>query len=149
MPTNCVWLDNVGEEVSDTFLCQAFARFGLVTYEVIDRETSRALVYFENIDISQRAVNEMRGRTIGKNKIPYIVTNDGRTIRFPHPDIELGDSIKLNLSTHEIDGVIKFVNGASVMLTGGNNIGRIGVISSIEKHLGSYDIGNVKDSTGK
>jgi len=87
-------------------------------------------------------------KTIGKNKIPYIVTHDGRTLRFPHPDIEIGDSIKYNLSTHEIDGVIKFVNGASVILTGGNNIGRIGVISHIEKHLGSYDIGHVKDVKG-
>ena len=87
-------------------------------------------------------------KKIGKNKIPYIVTHDGRTIRFPHPDIEIGDSIKLNLSTYNIDGVVKFVNGASVMLTAGNNIGRIGVITSIEKHIGSYDIGHVKDSRG-
>ena len=87
-------------------------------------------------------------KTLGKNKVPYIVTHDGRTIRFPHPDIEIGDSIKYNLATKEIDGVIKFVNGASAILTGGNNIGRIGVIQSIEKHLGSYDIGHVKDSRG-
>jgi len=87
-------------------------------------------------------------KTIGKNKVPYIVTHDGRTIRFPHPDIEIGDSIKYNLANKEIDGVIKFVNGASAILTGGNNIGRIGVIQSIEKHLGSYDIGHVKDSRG-
>ena len=26
-------------------------------------------------------------KKIGKNKIPYIVTHDGRTIRFPHPDV--------------------------------------------------------------
>lgn len=87
-------------------------------------------------------------KKIGKNKIPYIVTHDGRTVRFPHPDIEIGDSVKLNLSTHQIDGVIKFVNGASVILTAGNNIGRIGVITSIERHIGSYDIGHVKDVNG-
>ena len=33
-----------------------------------------------------------------------------------------------------------------MMLTGGNNIGRIGNLQSIEKHIGSYDIAHVKDS---
>merc|ERR1711881_218370 len=64
-------------------------------------------------------------KKIGKEKIPYIVTHDGRTIRYPHPDIQINDSIKLNLETREITTVVKFVNGATVMLIGGNNIGRI------------------------
>jgi small subunit ribosomal protein S4e len=87
-------------------------------------------------------------KKIGKNKIPYIVTHDGRTVRFPHPDIEINDSVKFNLATKQIDGVIKFVNGGSVILTAGNNQGRIGTITSIEKHIGSYDIGYVRDSNG-
>lgn len=32
------------------------------------------------------------------------------------------------------------------MLTGGNNIGRIGVLQSVEKHPGSFDTANVIDS---
>lgn len=31
----------------------------------------------------------------GPNSIPYIVTHDGRTIRFPHPDIKANDTIKV------------------------------------------------------
>jgi small subunit ribosomal protein S4e len=87
-------------------------------------------------------------KKIGKSKVPHIVTHDGRTIRFPHPDICVNDSIKLNLVSGEIDSVIKFHNGATVMTTGGNNIGRIGSLQSIEKHQGSYDIAHVKDSRG-
>ena len=34
------------------------------------------------------------------------------------------------------------------MLTGGNNIGRIGVLQSIEKHPGTYSIAHVKDTNG-
>jgi small subunit ribosomal protein S4e len=34
------------------------------------------------------------------------------------------------------------------MITGGNNIGRIGNLQSLEKHPGSYEIAHVKDSTG-
>jgi small subunit ribosomal protein S4e len=44
--------------------------------------------------------------------------------------------------------VIKFVNGATVYLTGGNNIGRIGILQSVEKHPGSFDIAHIKDSNG-
>lgn len=35
------------------------------------------------------------------------------------------------------------------MLIGGNNIGRIGVMESIEKHPGSFDIAHVKDTRGQ
>lgn len=52
------------------------------------------------------------------------------------------------MATKEIDGVIKFVNGAQMTLTGGNNIGRIGTLQSIEKHIGSYDIAHIKDARG-
>lgn len=87
-------------------------------------------------------------KSLGKNKIPYIVTHDGRTIRYPHPDIKQNDSIKLNLQTGEVDGVIKFDNGATVFVQGGNNIGRVGVLMHIEQHQGSYDIAHVKDANG-
>jgi len=34
------------------------------------------------------------------------------------------------------------------MITGGNNIGRIGTLQSLEKHPGSFEIAHVRDSTG-
>ena len=85
---------------------------------------------------------------MGKNKVPYLITHDGRTLRYPQPDVKKYDTVKLNLETHEIEGVIKFENGVSVLVTGGNNIGRVGVLQSVEKHLGSFDIAHVKDSAG-
>merc|ERR1712048_590993 len=63
-------------------------------------------------------------------------------------DIAINDTVKINLSTGEIQSVVKVCNGATVMLTGGNNIGRIGVLQSVEKHPGSFDIGHVKDAKG-
>jgi small subunit ribosomal protein S4e len=39
---------------------------------------------------------KVKRKTIGKNKIPYIVTNDGRTLRYPHPDIKKNDSVKVS-----------------------------------------------------
>jgi len=87
-------------------------------------------------------------KQMGANKIPYIVTHDGRTVRFPHPDIKKNDSIKFNLESGEVDGLIKFENGASILVTGGNNIGRVGILQHVEKHPGSFDIAHVKDSNG-
>jgi len=87
-------------------------------------------------------------KVLGKNKIPYIVTHDGRTIRFPHPDIKKNDSIKLNLETGEIDSVVKFENGCLVFVTGGNNVGRVGTLMHLEKHPGSYEIVHIRDSEG-
>jgi len=85
---------------------------------------------------------------IGKSKVPYVVTHDGRTLRFQNPDIQINDSVKFNLVTKKVDACIKFTNGATVMLTGGNNIGRIGILQHVEKHPGSYDSAVVKDSNG-
>jgi len=34
------------------------------------------------------------------------------------------------------------------MITGGNNIGRVGQLQSLEKHPGSYEIAHVRDASG-
>jgi len=88
-------------------------------------------------------------KVIGKSKVPHIVTHDGRTIRYPHPDIQINDSVKYDFGTKSISGVIKFQPGATVMLVGGNNIGRIGNLQSLEKHPGSFEIAHVKDTSGQ
>jgi len=82
MPTNCVWLDNVSETVTDKYLCMSFGRYGQVTYEVIDRERCKALIYYDCLDIAQRAVNEMRGRALGGKKIQVgVISNLYATIK--------------------------------------------------------------------
>jgi len=40
---------------------------------------------------------KVKSRALGPNKIPYIVTHDGRTFRYPDPSIKVGDTLKLNL----------------------------------------------------
>jgi small subunit ribosomal protein S4e len=87
-------------------------------------------------------------KRIGKEKVPHIVTHDGRTIRYPHPDVQINDSLMYNFSTGEIQSIIKFQNNAIVMITGGNNIGRIGHLQSMEKHPGSFEIAHIRDATG-
>lgn len=42
----------------------------------------------------------------------------------------------------------KFDSGNLCMITGGHNLGRVGVIASRDRHPGSFDIVHVKDATG-
>merc|ERR1712109_215219 len=104
-----------------------------------------------SIDVKEASFKlcKVKRKVLGKNKIPYIVTHDGRTIRYPHPDIKKNDTVKLNLETGEIDGIVKFENGSNVYVTGGNNIGRVGTLMHVEHHPGSYEIVHIKDSQGK
>lgn len=92
---------------------------------------------------------KVKSKAVGPNKIPYIVTHDSRTIRFPHPEIEAGDTLKYDLEKNQIVTWIKNQPGSLAYVTGGNNIGRVGQILHLERHLGNFDIVHVKDSHGK
>lgn len=83
---------------------------------------------------------------LGKKGIPYVVTHDGRTIRYPDPLIRANDSVKVDLATGKIEHFIKFDTGRLVMVTGGRNIGRVGVITHKERHDGGFDIVHIKDA---
>jgi len=85
---------------------------------------------------------------VGPKGIPYLVTFDGRTIRYPDPLIKLNDSLVVNIATGKVQEFVKFESGNLCMITGGRNIGRVGVITSRERHPGSFEIVHVKDSLG-
>jgi len=90
----------------------------------------------------------VKAKEMGAKKVPYLVTHDGRTIRYPNPDIAVNDTIKLNIETGKPEEHIKFETGNLAMINGGKNTGRIGVIVSRERHQGSFDIVHLKDSAG-
>jgi len=92
---------------------------------------------------------KVRKIAIGVKGIPFVTTHDGRTIRYPHPDIKENDSVKFNLKTNKIEEVIKFGPGNLVMIVGGRNLGRIGVLKSVEKHEGSHSVIHVEDLAKK
>ncbi|KAI9317079.1 40S ribosomal protein S4-A [Dichotomocladium elegans] len=83
---------------------------------------------------------------VGKKGIPYITTHDGRTIRYPDPAIKANDSVRFDLENNKITDFVKFDIGNVCMVTGGRNIGRVGVIVHRERHIGGFDIVHVKDS---
>lgn len=84
----------------------------------------------------------------GEKGVNYVVTHDGRTIRFPDPEIKANDTIRLDYSTGKILDYAKFENGNVCMVLGGNNIGRVGTITKREKHPGSFEICHLVDKSG-
>jgi len=87
-------------------------------------------------------------KQMGQGGIPYIVTHDGRTVRYPDPLISVHDTVVLNIADNTITDFVKFETGNVAMTTGGFNNGRVGIITHREKHPGGYDIVHVKDVRG-
>jgi len=88
----------------------------------------------------------VRNVQVGPKGVPFLVTDDSRTIRYPDPLIKSHDSVKLDLETGKITERIPFEIGNLCMIVGGRNLGRVGIIVSREKHPGSFDIVHVKDA---
>jgi small subunit ribosomal protein S4e len=94
--------------------------------------------------------------TIGRNPfhagqagaIPYVQTHDGRTIKYPHPDVKPNDTVKFDITTGKIVNFVKFEAGNVCMVTRGANVGRVGVMTSREKHPGAFEIVQMKDKRG-
>jgi len=122
-------------------------RFTLVRIE--EDEAKFKLAKVVRIDTAKKA-------SIGHNPfqkgqlsaIPYLVTHDGRTIRYPDPNIRVHDTVQINLTTGKIEKQFKLEIGNTAMITRGANIGRIGMIGSVDKHPGGFDIIHLKDTRG-
>jgi small subunit ribosomal protein S4e len=86
--------------------------------------------------------------TKGPKGIPYAITHEGRTIRYPDPDIKANDTVRVDVASGKILDFAKFEAGNVVMTSSGNNIGRVGVIVHRERHPGSFEIVHIKDAVG-
>lgn len=94
---------------------------------------------------SKRKLCRVVKAAVGRGGVPYIATHDGRTMRFPDPDIKVGDSVDFDFDTNEINAFYKFEPGATVMCIKGRNTGRVGRVRKIEKHPGSYNLVHIVD----
>jgi len=120
-----------------------------VLHRITPEEASYKLVRVQKVDSAKKA-------SIGHNPfqhgqlatVPYVVTHDGRTIRFADPAFRVNDSVKLDLKSGRPVGHLKFDVGQLAMITRGANVGRVGTIVSVEKHPGSFDIAHLKDRRG-
>ncbi|XP_071946169.1 uncharacterized protein [Antedon mediterranea] len=61
MATNCVWLDNLPHNTSESFLYKLFNnRFGSVSRVTFEKAFPKALVHFHNMDCAQKAVVDVK-----------------------------------------------------------------------------------------
>ena len=97
-------------------------------------------------DEAKYKLGKVKRVQLGKSGVPYLVTHDARTIRYPDPAIKVNDTIRFDLESNKITGYIKFDVGNVAMITAGNNIGRVGVVTHRERHHGGYDIVHIKDA---
>jgi len=124
------------ERSGDTFRLLYDVKGRFVLHRVKDDEASFKLCRVQKVEVSAK-------------KIPYVVTHDGRTIRYPDPLVKVNDTVKVDLETGKILDHIKFEIGRLCMIQRGRNAGRVGVIQHVEKHPGSFDMITVKDASGK
>ena len=68
------------------------------------------------------------------------------SIRYPDPAIKVNDTVKIDLSNGKISDFIRFDTGVIAMVTGGRNMGRVGVITHRERHDGGFNIVHIKDA---
>jgi len=79
------------------------------------------------------------------------VAHNSWTFAYPHPDMQINDSVYLKISekndpTHH--DVVKFKIGCEALCTGGRNKGRIGVMTKHTKIPASQDIVSLEDVQG-
>jgi len=84
----------------------------------------------------------------GAKNTPYALTHDGRTLRYPDPEIRANDTIRVDVNTGKMLDHVKFEQGNVVTISSGNNMGRVGVIVHRERHPGSFEIVHIKDAVG-
>jgi len=116
-----------------------------VLHRIDEKECKYKLCRVQQRRLGNKAMGRNPFHTGQAGAIPFIVTHDNRTIRYPDPEIGVNDVVKVEIKTGKISGHIKFEVGNMAMITRGANIGRVGTITKIERHLGSFDIVHLKD----
>jgi small subunit ribosomal protein S4e len=137
------------DKTSENFRVLYDVKGRFVLHRVAPEEATYKLARVKSAQSAKKA-------SIGRNPfkhgpeaaIPYIVTHDGRTIRYPDPIIKSNDTVKIDLKTNKIIGHLKFEVGNLCFVTRGANMGRIGVLVHTDKHPGSFDIVHLRDRRG-
>jgi len=120
-----------------------------VLHRITPEEASYKLVRVVKLDKANKASIGSNPLQHGqRSAIPYVVTHDGRTIRFADPAYRVNDSLKLDLKTGRPVAHYKFEAGQLSMITRGANVGRVGTIVTLEAHPGSFDIVHLVDRRG-
>lgn len=118
-------------------------------YRVLYDQKARFTFVSINEQEAKFKLCKIQKKALGPNKITYLVTHDGRTIRFADKSIKIGDTVKLNLEKNEVQDFIPMVAGNLAYCSDGNNRGRVGVIDHINKFDNNFDLITIRDANNK
>jgi ribosomal protein S4E len=90
----------------------------------------------------------VKRQEVSQKKIPFIVTHDGRTIRYPDPAVRVDDVVKVDIATGKVVDFMKFEVGKSAMITKGRNSGSVGTILHVDRHPGAFDLISLRNAAG-
>jgi small subunit ribosomal protein S4e len=116
------------------------------TFRLLYDTKGRFILHPVKADEASYKLCRVQKLEVSKKSIPFVVTHDGRTIRFIDPLVKVNDTLKVDITTGKPVETLKFGVGQMCMVQRGRNAGRIGTIQHVEKHPGSFDIVHVKDS---
>lgn len=88
-------------------------------------------------------------KKILKKNTPVLYTNDGYTFKYCNPEIDLGYTVKIDNKANRVVDFLPLKPEMRAFITKGKNLGCIGTISSIEKHVGGYDIVHMVDAKNR
>jgi len=117
-------------------------------YRLLFDIKGRYTVHAIKADEAKYKLGKVVKKSTGDKGVPYIVTHDGRNFRYPDPVVVVGDTVKVNLETGTLESSVHFEAGVQVMVTNGRNMGRVGIVTSRDRHPGSLDVVHIKDSLG-
>jgi len=120
---------------NDTFRLIFDPKGRFVLHRIKDEEKSYKLARVKSLGVTLK-------------KVPYAVTHDGRTIRYPDPLVKVNDTVKIDIASGKILDFMHLNAGKVAMITKGRNAGRVGTIVHFEKHPGAFDICTVRDAAG-
>jgi small subunit ribosomal protein S4e len=104
--------------------------------------------FFRTAILLQFKLGRVEQSRAGPGGVPFIVTHDGTTMRYPDPNTKVLDTVKIDLATKRPVGLIKFEIGCQVFINSGKNRGRIGILAARDRHPGMFDIVHIKDKAG-
>jgi len=120
-----------------------------VLHKINDKEAKFKLCRVIKISTGNKATVGVNPFVHGQGSaVSFLVTHDGRTVRYPDPAIKTHDTVKFDLTTGRIVERIPFDVNALAIITKGANTGRVGNIVHREKHPGGHDIVHLRDRAG-
>jgi small subunit ribosomal protein S4e len=115
-------------------------------FRILYDTKGRFVVHRISDEEAQYKLCKVKKLQVGAKGVPFVVTHDGRTLRYPDPLIRVNDTVRVNLESSKVEAFVKFEVGNIALVTGGHSMGRVGTITHRERHPGGFDIVHLKDA---